>query len=146
MMDVIILIFAIMAAVFDIKHRIVPNALIIYMFGIWLLIMVTLLCIDTSMAIPKLLDCVFGSLLGGGIFMTVYIISHRGLGGGDVKFMAAAGLYMGLQGTLSSILYGTVLAALAAITLMILRKVTRKDKMPLCPFLLAGIAITILLT
>jgi len=146
MMKICILIFAVIAAACDLKTRRIPNALMIYMFGIWVLLVAVFLFANTENTVIMLTDSVFGLLFGGGLFIAVYFISRQGLGGGDVKFMAIAGLYLGLGSTISSILYGTVLAAATGIVLILLKKITRKDKMPLAPFLLAGIVITILLT
>ena len=75
--------------------------------------------------------------------MLIYIISRNGLGGGDVKFMAVAGLYLGFSGTVPAILYGTLLAAFTGLVLIVLKKLGRKDTMPLVPFLFVGIMITI---
>jgi len=145
-MEFLIVLFAMAAALFDIKRRIIPNILVLCMLGTWVLIITVLLLIDINKAVSVLIDSGFGLLLGGGIFISVYLVSRKGLGGGDVKFMAAAGLYLGLSSTISAIFYGTVLAALFGIVLILLKKITRKDKMPLAPFLLVGIMITLLLT
>ena len=57
------------------------------------------------------------------------------LGGGDVKFVAAAGLFLGFARIIPATLYGTILAALTGLALIALKKIGRKDKMPLAPFL-----------
>jgi prepilin signal peptidase PulO-like enzyme (type II secretory pathway) len=59
--------------------------------------------------------------------------------------MAGAGLYLGFSGIIPSMLYGTVLAALTGLALMLLRKIGRKDTIPLAPFLYVGMLITVLL-
>jgi len=145
MMEFPVLAFATVAAIYDIKTRKIPNLLIIGMFGIWAFIVCVLLLIDIDRVALVLVDSGLGMLFGGGIFISVYLICRRGLGGGDVKFMAAAGLFLGLGGTLVSIFIGTVLAAIIGLILIMLKKITRKDKMPLAPFLLAGIITTIFL-
>jgi len=99
--------------------------------------------IDTENGIRLLADSMYGLLIGGGIFLLVYLISRKGLGGGDVKFMAAAGLYLGFAETLPVILYGTVIAAFVGLVLIFIKKIGRKDTMPLVPFLFAGIIITV---
>ena len=145
MMEFFVVTFAGIATVFDIKKRQIPNKLILCMFGTWLIILCVMLSIDISRAVMILIDSGLGLLIGGGIFMSVYLISKNGLGGGDVKFMAAAGLFLGLGSTLTSILLGSTLAAITGIALIIFKKITRKDKMPLAPFLLIGILTTVFL-
>jgi len=133
------------AAVLDIKSKKIPNGLILAMIAAWVMIMTPKLFMDTGAAIGLLTDSALGLAMGGGMFLLVYIISRKGLGGGDVKYMAAAGLYLGLGGVLTAMLIGTIVAALTALTLILLKKIGRKDTMPLAPYLYAGILITIFL-
>ena len=138
-----LVIFGYIAAVVDIRLKKIPNSLIIAKAAVWILIMVPKIFLDTDAAIVSLVDSAIGFAIGGGLFLLVYLISRKGLGGGDVKFMAAAGLYLGFSGVLSAMLYGTVLAALSGLTLILLKKIGRKDTIPLAPFLYAGILITL---
>jgi len=146
MMSYLAAVFAGIATVYDIKSRQIPNKLILCMLGTWVLIVLIILLADINRVVAVLINSGLGLLSGGVIFMLVYLISQKGLGGGDVKFMAAAGLYLGLSSTMQSIFYGTLLAAITGVVLILLKKLKRKDKMPLAPFLLAGIIISIILT
>jgi len=140
--SVMLIIFSYIAMVFDINTKRIPNALVLTMIAGWLLLITPVIFVDTENGIILLTDSVYGLLTGGGLFLLVYLISKKGLGGGDVKFMAAAGLYLGFSGTIPAILYGTVLAAVAGLILILLKKINRKDTMPLAPFLFVGIMIT----
>lgn len=133
------------AAAYDFKTKRIPNILVMIMVLLWLFVTLILLLFDTAKGLVVLIDSLYGLLIGGGLFMLVYIISRKGLGGGDVKFMAAAGLYLGLAETIPVILYGTLSAALTGLVLILLKKIGRKDTIPLVPFLLFGIVITTLL-
>jgi len=144
--SIMLITFSFMAMLIDIRKRCIPNKLVLGMFTGWLLLMASKLLPDTQAGIPILTDSVVGMLIAGGVFMSVYLLSRRGLGGGDVKFMAVAGLYLGLDGTLPAILYGTVLAALSGLILIALKRIKRKDTIPLAPFLFAGIMITVFTT
>jgi len=139
----LILLFGYIASVFDIKAKKIPNSLILVMLGVWVVTIVPKLFFDTDAAITLLVGSLLGFLIGGGLFLIVYLISRKGLGGGDVKFMAAAGLYIYYTGVLTSILYGAILAALTGLILLLLKKLGRKDSMPLAPFLYVGILITV---
>ena len=131
------------AMVLDIKTKRIPNILVLIMITGWLILILPMLFYDTNNGLKLLVDSLYGLLLGGGLFLLVYLLSRKGLGGGDVKFMAAAGLYLGFAGTIPAILYGTVLAALTGLILILFKKIGRKDTMPLAPFLFAGIMITL---
>lgn len=113
------------------------------MIAVWVIIFIPKMFFDTKSSIAVLLDSVIGFTVGGGIFLFIYIISRKGLGGGDVKFIAALGLYTGFSGTVSVMFYGTVIASLTGIILLILKKIELKDTIPLVPFLYIGILITI---
>jgi len=130
------------AMIIDIKTKQIPNILVLIMIIAWLLLVVPVMFYDTGYGINMLLNSLLGLLAGGGIFLLVYIISRRGLGGGDVKFMAAAGLFLGFPETIPAIFYGTVFAAVTGLILILIKKLNRKETMPLVPFLFIGIMIT----
>ena len=138
----LLIIFGYIAMVFDINTKRIPNILVLLMLTGWLLLMpVSLIALDIDIGL--FLDSLYGMLIGGGLFLLVYLLSSKGLGGGDVKFMAVAGLYLGFSNTVPAILYGTVLAALTGLILLMTKKIGRKDAIPLVPFLFAGIIITV---
>ena len=139
------IVFAIITSVIDIKTKKVPNSLIITMFIAWLLTMTPMLFINTREATATLFDSGLGFLLGGGLFILVYLISRKGLGGGDVKFMAAAGLYLGFYGVIPAMFLGSILAALTVLVLLLLKRIKRKDTIPLTPFLSIGMIVAVLL-
>ena len=140
-----LVVFGYFAAVLDLKAKRIPNSLVLAMLASWILVMAPKLFLDTHMAIALLVDSAIGLAIAGGMFLIVYLVSRKGLGGGDVKFMAAAGLYLGSGGVLPSMLCGTVLAALTGLVLILMKKIGRKDAIPLAPFLYIGILITIFL-
>jgi len=140
----LVITFSYIAMLFDIRQKCIPNKLVLSMLIAWSLLITQNLFSDIQTGVLLLADGVLGLLIGGGVFMTVYLLYRKGLGGGDVKFMAAAGLYLGFSNTIPAILYGTILAALTGLTLIVLGKITRKDTMPLAPFLFIGIMITVI--
>jgi len=142
---VMILIFGGIAAVFDIKTRRIPNKLVLVMLAAWILAVVPKLFLDIDAAVAHMVNSILGFLIGGGLFVLVYLLSRKGLGGGDVKFMAVSGLYIGFGGAISTIFIGSVLAAITGGALILFKKIKRKDPIPLVPFLFAGILVTVLL-
>jgi len=139
----LLLVLSYIAMILDIQTKRIPNGLVLTMIFGWLLLTVPMLLLDTDAGIKLLTDSLYGLLAGGGLFLLVYLLSRKGLGGGDVKFMAAAGLYLGFASTIPAILYGTILAALTGLVLILIKKISRKDTMPLAPFLFIGILITV---
>ena len=143
--SIMLIIFAIITSVIDIKTKKVPNSLILVMFTAWLITMTPMLFINTQDATTKIFDSCLGLALGGGLFLLVYLISRKGLGGGDVKFMAAAGLYLGFYSVVPAMFLGSALAALTVLILLLLKRIKRKDTIPLIPFLSVGMIVALLL-
>ena len=140
---VLLVVFGYVAAVGDIKEKRIPNKLALAMLAAWVLIMTPILFYDTEQAVALLADSALGFTVGGGMFLLVYLVSRKGIGGGDVKFMAVSGLYLGLYGVLPAMLCGTVFAAATGLVLILLKRIGRKDPIPLAPFLYAGFLLTI---
>ena len=141
----LVIVFGYVAAILDIKTKRIPNILVIAMLAAWVLVITPRLFFDTDAAVAQTMTSLLGFAMGGGMFLFVYLISRGGLGGGDVKFMAGVGLYLGFNGTITTMLFGTVLAALTGLILIMMKKISRKDKIPLAPFLYIGILITVFL-
>ena len=139
----LLIVFGYIASVIDLRTKRIPNELVLLMLAAWVITFVPGLFFEIDAAVRRLISSILGFVSGGGIFLLVYLISRNGLGGGDVKFIAAAGLYLGFGGIIPTILFGTILAATTGIALIIMKKIGRKDAIPLAPFLYVGILITV---
>ena len=84
-----------------------------------------------------------GFLVGGGLFYLLAVLSRGGMGGGDIKFIAAAGALLGWQKVLLVIFLGAILGSVIGLALMILQKKDRKSQIPFGPFLAIGTLIAI---
>ena len=76
----------------------------------------------------------------GGTFVVLAALSIFGrgaLGGGDVKMMAVVGLWLG-QEVILALTTGFILGGVAAVVLLLLRRVGRKDFFAFGPFLIIG--------
>ncbi len=67
------------------------------------------------------IDHALAAIIGGGFFLLLALISKGALGGGDVKLIAALGVWLGCEKLLSVVLIGTIAGGLVAL-LMILSK------------------------
>lgn len=91
-----------------------------------------------ALAVPRPADAMAGALAGGGLLLTVAVLSHGGLGGGDVKCAAALGLWLGWRLTLTALFFAVVLGGGTAAVLLVLRLKSCRDAIPFGPFLAAG--------
>lgn len=82
-----------------------------------------------------------GLLLATVIMGILYLVGRGALGAGDVRLAPTLGLYLGWHG-LEEVFYGIflgfVLAAVVSIVMLVLRRVGRKDEIPMGPFLVIG--------
>ena len=83
---------------------------------------------------------VAGFFVVSGVMLIVYIITKgRGIGGGDIKFMASAGLYMGCEPIVVSFVIGCVYACVVSLVLMLFKVIDRKKSIAFGPYLAIGI-------
>ena len=119
------------ASVFDLKRRIIPDRLNLAIAATSLLCFSTTNLWGIAVAVPFLLAAVFcgaGNPCGG-------------MGGGDIKLMAACGLVLGLPKGLLATVVGLTLLLFYAAEYRITCKVRGREAekaFPLAPFLSAG--------
>lgn len=119
--------------VIDLKHEIIPDEINIFLFTLGLVMVFA----TKDLALK---DSVLGALTGGGF---LFLIALAGpMGGGDIKFMAAAGLWLGLFPTVLSLLLAFILGGLVGVLLIALKFKSRKDHVPFGPFLVIGTSVS----
>jgi leader peptidase (prepilin peptidase) / N-methyltransferase len=118
-------------ALIDLDHKIIPNIITLPGIAVGLGLSVWALPITP-------LTSLFGLLVGGALFYLIAVVSKGGMGGGDIKLIAMIGAFLGWPGALFTIFSGALLGSLVGVTLMLLGKKGRKDKVPFGPFLSCG--------
>lgn len=135
----ILLSLLIIIAFIDMQHKIIPNGLVILLF------------------ILGVLHAVYQSVYFGaawyywiiGLFaasvplLLLMLIYPQGMGGGDVKLMAVAGVFLGPK-ILLALFTGAIYAGVFAIFFLAFRKGTLKSEIPFGPFLSLGILTTVI--
>ena len=91
------------------------------------------LCYVFHLQLP-LTDHLLASIGGGFFFLLLAFISKGALGGGDIKLIAALGLWLGWKSLLSVILYGAIAGGVAALVLLLSKKIQRKQFLAYGPY------------
>ena len=78
---------------------------------------------------------VIGFAVGGGLLFIIAMVSGGGMGGGDIKFAAVLGLWLGWQMNLLLLLLAFLMGGFVGIILIITRIKSRKDYVPFGPFI-----------
>jgi len=84
------------------------------------------------------LESLIGIVGGGGLFLTIILVSGGGMGGGDMKLGAMLGAFLGWKALLFALFVAIVLGGVVAVALLTLRLRGRKDPVPFGPFLAVG--------
>ena len=118
----------------DIEHQIIPD--VITLPGIALGLAVGTYTIGYA-------DSLLGFFVGGGLFYLLAVLSNGGMGGGDIKYISAAGAFLGWQKVLLVIFIGALLGSVVGVFQIAVQKKSRKSLIPFGPFLAAGTLITL---
>lgn len=94
-------------------------------------------------------DHIIGALVGGGVFALFYfgsllLLKKEGMGFGDVKLAAAAGMLLGWQKLVFAVLIGSVIGSIVLVAVNRLKGQDRDTEYPLGPFIVGGILLALL--
>ena len=118
----------------DIKHQVIPDVITLPGLALGLA--------AGSYSIGYM-NSFMGFLLGCGLFYLLAILSNGGMGGGDIKYIAAAGAFVGWQKVLLIIFIGAVLGTFVGLFQIGFQKKTRKNIIPFGPLLAVATLITL---
>ena len=140
-LSAIIVVLLTIAAI-DYKTMIIPNGTVIALIIIGGLYTVARIIFPQEFVISiTWLEALIGFFAASVPLFLVAVLSKGGMGGGDIKLMAAAGLFLGWKGVLVAMIAGSLIGAIVSLTLIALKKKKRKDMIPFGPFLCLGILI-----
>ncbi|MDD4600416.1 Type 4 prepilin-like proteins leader peptide-processing enzyme [bioreactor metagenome] len=123
--------FLIVITYIDFDHQLILDKVLIWLAGTGVII--NLILDDIAV-----LDMLLAGAVGGGLFLAVALVSRGGMGGGDIKFVAALGLWLGLKATLLTILLAFIAGGIGGIIMLICKMKKRKDYIPFGPFISFG--------
>lgn len=129
--------------VYDLKWMLLPNRIVYPMLGIAAAgVLIRALMFAEGMA--PVAQALWGLLTIGGLFYLLFQVSKgRWIGGGDVKLGALLGLLVG--GPLSSLLLlflASLSGSITSLPLLLTGKLSRSDRIPFGPFLIAAGIVT----
>lgn len=134
---VILLLLAVIliaAAVTDIRSLYVPDIIPLCIAG---LAVVTLVAGQEHG--PALTSRICGSLVIGGAMLGVSLLTKGGIGGGDIKLMAASGLLLGFPRNLLAFILAYLAAGLLYTLPLLTGKIDRNRPIPMIPYFAVSI-------
>ncbi|NHN34874.1 prepilin peptidase [Paenibacillus agricola] len=118
----------------DLRWRIIPNNLLLVITPIALILRL----ISQPFAIGNYL---LGALIGFGVLFLAAYMSNGKIGGGDIKFYGVIGLILGVEMTLLSLVFFSLLLCLYYLVLYVLKRFMMDHSVPLAPFIAASVLI-----
>lgn len=79
-------------------------------------------------------DRLIAALVGGGAFLVLTIVTGGAIGGGDIKLIAALGLWFGTDGLLDVVFYGSMAGGIAALLMLLTKQKDRKAAFAYGPY------------
>jgi leader peptidase (prepilin peptidase)/N-methyltransferase len=131
--------FLIVITFIDIDHQLILDKILIWMAGIGVAINVFI-----GPPVPGILNMLLAAAVGGGVLLLIAVLTRGGMGGGDVKFMAVLGLWLGWPYVLSTMLLSFVIGGIMGVLLLLFKLKGRKDFIPFGPFIAVAAYITFL--
>lgn len=136
------LIFMLWLSMLDAKKFILPNSILL----MWLKCRIILMVIRVLIFGFQIyfVYSIFGALIIGLFFLIAHYLSGYTLGGGDVKLSFILGLSLGFPLILSATFFGFMICGILSLIGLVLKRVSNKSSIPLCPFMMAGTLIAYL--
>lgn len=129
--------FFIVITFIDYDHQLILDKVVIWFAA-------TGLVINLIIGHVTILDMAIAGAAGGSILLLIAIVSKGGMGDGDIKFMAALGLWLGLKMTLLTVFLAFVIGGIVSSLLLVFKIRSLKDLIPFGPFIAMAASISML--
>ena len=123
----------------DVNKGIVPD-----MLCVLIAVLAIIRLFMDKITTQSLFMCICGALVLSLPMLIASLIIRNGFGGGDIKMMAAAGLFLGLDKTIIAGLIAFLIAGFYGVYLLFTKKRGAKEKVKLAPYLALGCAFSAL--
>ena len=130
----------------DCANRKIPNKFLLGLLIAWIVIICGYCLYNMESGFSLIIGGISGAFISGAVFLLCYIIVRGQLGAGDVKMAAVLGLYLMGDRIVTALIFGIFISAFYALFMLITKKMTLKDSMPMAPFLFLGTVIVVVLT
>ena len=127
---------------YDLLYMLLPTK-VIYTLMILAIIMSFIVVFRSSDPLIATIDFIIGSLIGGGIFYILYILSKgKWIGGGDVRLGFLLGLLAATaERSMLLIFIASLIGAIVSITMILFKRMKRTTLIPFGPFLITALFI-----
>lgn len=119
--------------VFDLKHFIIPDRMIIF---------ASFFAFLYRIFAGNMINSLFSAVLASLFFLIIFLVSRgRAMGFGDVKLALFMGLFLGWPAIIIALFFAFWAGAVLGLILIAFKKKTMKSEVPFGPFLIVGVFI-----
>lgn len=126
--EIIFSLFLLVIAIFDFQYGLIFDRLLLPLAILGLLFQI-------YFGADIIQNIAYGSFLGIGSLFLLRILSHNGMGYGDIKFAGVLGIWLGWDGILMALWGAFFLGGIFAAVLLLWSNRSLRDKIPFGPFL-----------
>ena len=139
----------VMLSLYDIRWYELPHRIVLPLIGLAVLQTIVISTVYGG-GLPTALHALWGMLIGGGLFLVLYMVSpkeiyedgfkaSKWIGGGDITLGALLGLLVGgPSNALLLIFVASFIGTVVALPMLISGRATRTSHLPFGPYLMAG--------
>lgn len=127
------------AALQDIKNMTISTKLIGILLVFYLISMVS------GFQVVSFSQSLLGGAISGLCLLSIYFLSKRQLGEGDIMLLVASSLMLGIYGFFRIIMFSLLPAAICSIVLLVIKNAGIKTEISFVPFIMVGTITTLLL-
>lgn len=120
----------------DYRFQIIPNGIVIFLGVVGLL--------NLILFTHQYVNSIIGFFAISVPLWVIHIVTGGNMGMGDVKLMAVCGLILGWQNIILALMIGSIAGSVIGLSLIAMKKMTRKQQIPFGPYLCLGIMIAAL--
>lgn len=132
-------------AMIDGKRQIIPRELTYAGMAAWALLTALAVLVGKAALLNVLLFSAGGLLLGGGVLLVCRLLSHGGVGMGDIRLFSVLGLLYGMNNTFSILFFTILLMSVFGIVSVLRKKSGMKSTLAMGPFIWAACCICFVL-
>ncbi|HEY3423200.1 MAG TPA: prepilin peptidase [Negativicutes bacterium] len=147
--------FLIVITFIDYDHQLILDRVLIWFAGIGIVIIIAVntfnllheylgITAKSPMLSIDVVDKLIAFFVGGGLLLLIAVVSRGGMGGGDVKFAAVLGIWLGWKLTLFALLLSFLFGGIGSALVLIFKLKGRKDYIPFGPFIALGVFVSML--
>lgn len=129
----------------DYTYMIIPNMCSEILLAAGIMSILAEVILDRDNVAAWTLNCILSALITLVILTLMSKLTKGGIGLGDVKIFSSLSFLCGLRCVFATLMMALIICALVSIVLILLKKKTMKDALPLGPFIYFGYGISIIM-